>query len=88
MHQFGYDHDTVILTGELSMSSVSILIINQIFVGKERYFWPGLDNNGVSSLAGVLFLYKCLGLMNTFVKHDAGGPSHGVYQAKRSFHVS
>lgn len=42
--------------------------ISQILTGMEKLFWPGLNRTGVSSLGGVVFWLKCLGLMNVFVK--------------------
>lgn len=50
--------------------------------GRDRFFWPGLAHIGVSSLGGVLFQYKCLGLMN------ARGPVFRIHESEGSFHGS
>lgn len=45
--------------------------VDQILAGLEKFYCPGLDRVGVRMLGHVLFLHKCLDLMDKFVKNEA-----------------
>lgn len=67
-----YDQDAELSTSSALVAEARFIGsgVSQILVGTKKHFWPGLARVGLRSLGGVLFWYKCLGPINTFIKDE------------------